>query len=114
MKSSFGEKVFKSQCKRSLKIKPVYEYLFHKPEEGKKRRLWRFDFAWPELMIAVEIEGGTYSVKKSRHTTGKGFDADCIKYNCATEQGWRVFRYSTKQVMDSVAINQIKRLIAHE
>ena len=63
---------------------PEQEYRFH------KTRRWRFDFAWPDAMVAVECEGGTWS--RGRHVRGKGFEKDCEKYNEATAQGWRVFR----------------------
>lgn len=71
-------------------------------------RRWRFDFAWPEKKIAVEIEGGTWS--RGRHVRGKGYEADLEKYNAAAEQGWRVFRYTTKQVESGAAIQQIARV----
>lgn len=55
-------------------------------------RRWRFDFAWPALMLAVEVEGGTRS--GGRHTRGDGYANDCEKYNAATLQGWRVLRFT--------------------
>lgn len=60
-------------------------------------RRFKFDFAWPIWKIAVEIEGGTYA-GKSRHTTGKGFKGDCIKYNFATSLGWQVYRGDSEMV----------------
>jgi very-short-patch-repair endonuclease len=62
------------------------EHMFH-PE-----RRWRFDFAWPSLKVAVEVEGGTWS--GGRHTRGAGFEADAEKYNAAAELGWVVLRYT--------------------
>lgn len=61
------------------------EHYFNKPH-----RLWRFDFAIKELMIAVEYEG-IFS-KKSRHTTASGYTGDTDKYNTAQGLGWRVIR----------------------
>jgi very-short-patch-repair endonuclease len=67
---------------------PVREYAFALP------RRFRFDFAWPEKMLAVEIEGGLYS--GGRHTRISGFIKDCEKYNLAALAGWRVLRYTEK------------------
>ncbi|ERL60655.1 hypothetical protein X973_06765 [Piscirickettsia salmonis] len=102
-KVSAGERAFQLHCRLEKITLPKQEYRFH------KTRKWRFDFAWPDLKIAVEVEGGTYS--QGRHTRGKGFEADCEKYNMATESGWRVFRYSTQQVSQYIAIRQLKRVL---
>ena len=55
-------------------------------------RKWRFDFAWPALKVAVEIEGGTWA--GGRHTRGAGYEADAAKYNAAVLAGWRVLRFT--------------------
>jgi len=57
-------------------------------------RRWRFDFADPKNRIAVEIEGGVWSL--GRHVRGVGYIADCEKYNAAVLDGWRVLRYATE------------------
>ena len=64
--------------------KPVLEHKFH-PE-----RRWRFDLAWIDAKVALEIEGGVWI--QGRHNRGKGFIADIEKYNAATALGWTLFR----------------------
>jgi hypothetical protein len=54
-------------------------------------RRWRFDFAWPDVMVALEIEGGVWS--GGRHARGPGFIADCEKYNASAALGWVVQRW---------------------
>ena len=66
---------------------PVLQHRFHKV------RRWRFDFAWPDEMVAVEIEGGTFS--GGRHSRGMGHHRDCEKYNTATVAGWKVLRFTS-------------------
>ena len=83
---------------------PEREHRFSPP------RRWRFDFAWPALKIAAELEGGTFT-EKSRHTTGIGFRRDCEKYNSATLQGWRVFRFDCTMVNDGEAIKTIRTAV---
>jgi hypothetical protein len=69
------------------------------------QRNWRFDFAWPDRMLAVEVEGGVWA--GGRHTRGAGFVKDAQKYNAATVLGWRVLRYTDREVKDWVAAEQI-------
>lgn len=79
------------------------EYKFH------HARKWRFDFAWPAQLVAVEIEGGVWS--RGRHTRGAGYIADAIKYNEAALAGWRVIRLAGDLVNDIEFLNRVKCLI---
>jgi very-short-patch-repair endonuclease len=72
-------------------------------------RKWRFDFAWPERKLAVEVEGGTWS--GGRHTRGDGFERDCEKYNAAALLGWTVLRFTTAMVDDGRALETIERAL---
>ena len=88
---------------------PEREHCFMKP-----KRQFRFDFAWPDLKIAVEVEGGTFAKGKSRHTTGIGFHKDCIKYNYAVEDRWRVLRGDVKMVESGELVNALERVMRGE
>ena len=57
-------------------------------------RRWRFDFAFPTLRVAIEVEGGVHS--GGRHVTGAGYESDLDKYNEAASRGWTLFRVSGK------------------
>ena len=89
------------------------EHRFH-PE-----RRWRFDFAWPDYKLAVELEGGTYShgkqkdgkQLKSRHLTPTGFYNDCHKYAEAAILGWLVIRADAKMVKNQEALRLTARAI---
>jgi len=69
---------------------PEREYRFD------SERRWRFDFAWPSLKIAVEVEGGVWM--RGRHVRPVGYLADLEKYNRAVVLGWRVLRYVPHQL----------------
>lgn len=97
------EELFAEHIRRVQLPKPVREHRFHLGRD------WKFDFAWPDKMIAVELEGGTWS--GGRHVRGKGFEEDCRKYNAAVELGWKLFRYTTKMVEDGDAVFQIERIL---
>ena len=74
--------------------KPQPWFKFMTPE-----RDFEFDFAWPELKVALEIEGlATKRNPKSRHQTWGGYTRDCEKYNLATIRGWKVIRATQKHV----------------
>ena len=61
-----------------------------------KDRKFRFDLAIPEKKIAIEYEGleNKQQGKKSRHTTNVGYSNDCLKYNLAIVNGWKVLRFT--------------------
>ncbi len=82
--------------------KLVEELKFH------PSRKWRFDFAHPDTMVAVEIEGGIWD--QSRHTRPVGFIKDCEKYNAGTKLGWFIFRLPGIFITEE-ALLEIKELI---
>jgi len=73
-------------------------------------RRWRFDFAWPEHKLAVEVEGATWTA--GRHTRGAGFAKDAEKLNEAALRGWLVLRVTPEQIDDGRAVEWIKRALA--
>ena len=83
---------------------PEREYRFAPP------RRWRFDFAFVDLMLAVEVEGGTWV--SGRHNRGAGFERDCIKYNTAVNMGWRVLRFTRGMIDNGTALEQLQESFA--
>ena len=69
---------------------PATELLFH------PKRKWRFDYAWPTRMIAIEVHGGIHS--GGRHTRGRGFVEDRAKMNEATLLGWTVLEVTPEHI----------------
>lgn len=72
---------------------PEREYRFHAV------RKWRFDFAFVDSGVAVEVDGGQFAFRGGRHAT----DADRDKLNTAAAMGWRVFRFSPRQLKNDPA-----------
>lgn len=89
-------RTFMTQCKAMKLPKPTAEHRFH------PTRQWRFDFCWPDQMIAVEIEGGLFI--QGGHSRGRGYEKDLEKYNEATKLGWAVYRFSTDSVKNGKAV----------
>lgn len=97
-----GEETFALHC-QAHNLTPVREHCFH------PKRKWRFDFCWPEKMLAVEIEGGIR--RNGRHNRGVGYEGDLYKYNAAVNLGWRVLRYSTAMVRSGHAIDEVRAML---
>lgn len=72
-------------------------------------RKWRFDFAYPSLRLAVEVDGSGF------HTSDKGKRLDQEKRNAAVELGWRVVAYPANSVTThkrrARIVEQIKRIV---
>lgn len=86
------------------------------PGKGLKARLadarlkdWRFDFSWPDLMIAVEVEGGGWT--GGRHTRGSGFAKDMQKYHHAIRLGWSLYRCDGALIRSGDALQVIEQLV---
>jgi hypothetical protein len=73
-------------------------------------RRWRFDYAWPDRRLALEREGGTWT--GGRHVRGRGYEADCEKYNAAALAGWTVLRVTTAMLQDGRALTLLQLALA--
>lgn len=84
---------------------PRSQFVFH------PSRKWRFDFAWPELFVAVEIDGGIFiGGAKSGHRSVGGMMSDMEKLNQAAILGWCVLRFHSKD-LDSKPWQTIEQAI---
>jgi very-short-patch-repair endonuclease len=83
---------------------PIREFRFH------PTRRFRFDLAWPNRMIAAEVDGGTWV--GGRHTTGAGFEKDAEKMSEAAVLGWRVLRITKGMIESGKALDLIERALA--
>jgi very-short-patch-repair endonuclease len=88
-----------------LKLLSHKEYRFH------PTRRWRFDFAWPEVKLAVEVEGGIFI--NGAHTRGAHFQSDCEKYAEALVLGWRVLRVEGEMIREGRALDYIQKLLSY-
>lgn len=82
---------------------PIVEYKFH------PTRQWRADFCWLEEKLIVEVEGGIYT--QGRHVRGKGYEADCEKYNHAVILGFKLLRVTSKHIQSGEALNWIENIL---
>ena len=85
---------------------PIREY------QAIKGRKFRFDFAWLERKLLVEVNGGTYT--KGAHSTGAGIARDYEKCNLGVLQGWRVLSFDGKSVKSGEAVEVIRQALEAE
>lgn len=90
-------------CKSVLKMECVKEYKFH------PIRKWRFDYAIPSALVAIEVEGGVWT--GGRHISPKGFLNDIEKYNTATLMGWSVYRTTPQELVTGKTVDLLKQAI---
>jgi hypothetical protein len=133
------EELFASQC-RSYRLPAVLTQHYFAKSIGRR---WRFDFAFPDFMLACEIEGmvvrrvwesklegggpvvirgyvanvtscSPITVAMGRHATITGFREDAEKYNTAAMLGWTVIRFLQDDIKPGRAIDMTQRVLARK
>lgn len=84
---------------------PAAELKFHPV------RNFRFDFAWPQQRVALEIEGALWKKGGGGHSHPSGIKKDIEKYNLAAICGWRILRVVPEDLLKVDTINLIKSIL---
>ena len=84
-------------------VEVVKEHMFH------YTRKWRFDYAIPDLKIAIEIDGSVWEY--GRHNRPQGYINDMEKLNNAASQGWLVLRFTTHDRLMNATLSLIKKTV---
>ena len=84
-------------------VEVVKEFKFHPV------RKWRFDYAFPEYMVAVEVDGGVWT--GGRHINPAGYINDMEKLNTAASMGWLVLRITTDDRFASKIFELIEKTL---
>src|SRR4051812_33587333 len=79
------------------KPEPVRQHMFC------STRKWRFDFAWIELKVAVEFDGGIYQANATGHRSISGIVNSMEKQNMAQVMGWKVLRFHANELYKTPA-----------
>lgn len=86
---------------------PVPEFAFAAPE-----RRWRFDFAYLDLKIAIEYQGGVFfQGAHTGHTSTKGITKDFEKFTEASLRGWMLILIDAGSVRSGKALEWVERAI---
>ena len=102
---SDAEDLLAFQIKAAGLPEPVRQYHYAPP------RKLRADFAWPDVRLLVEVQGGLFSRRKGAHGSIGGVLADIDRLNEATLAGFRLLRASTDMVKDGRALALIERAL---
>jgi very-short-patch-repair endonuclease len=103
---------------------PITEYRFagqlRRPTTGRPY-MFRFDFAWPEIKLAVEVDGGTSMVRRTKRGQliaigSHAQDSDYEKLNLAAELGWTVLRYTVKMLRKNptACLIQVRQVLVNK
>lgn len=87
MSESYNKTVVSTYYASEGLPEPVFEFVFH-PE-----RKFRFDLAWPDYKVALEVQGGLFANKAGkvgRHARGAALMQEHVKLNLAASLGWLV------------------------
>ena len=84
-------------------VEVMKEFQFH------PTRRWRFDYAFPTLQVAVEVDGGVWT--GGRHINPAGYINDMEKLNTAASMGWLVLRITTDDRFASKTYELIKNTL---
>lgn len=92
------------------------DWAVYQKQEGLRSRrpaAYRADFAWPDALVAVEINGGLW--KPGGHSTGRGISRDITKTTLAQLSGWVLIPLSDAHIFDGTPywLQLIADLIAH-
>ena len=104
----------------TLLLEQIHQANLPEPEQQVKlipKRRYRFDFAYPRLMVAIEVDGGTWMQTNRGRSAGHAHPSrithDNEKRNLARLEGWRVFQFDTTAINDGSALKMIRELVAN-
>ena len=78
-----------------------------KAVEGRK---FKWDFAWPDHSLLLEIQGQIW--RKGGHTTGTGILRDMEKLNLAVLNGWRVLQVAREHIESGQAVKWVQQALS--
>lgn len=91
-------RLFPALCRSYGLPEPAAEYRFCE-------RRWKFDWAWVDRKLALEVEGGLWIM--GRHSRPSGMLKDFEKYNRAAVLGWRILKCTPQQLLTADLVRSV-------
>ncbi len=102
----FRRQAFLAMCRSHGIPEPIWELYFF---PGRK---FRFDWAWPENKIALEVQGGNWI--GGRHVRPAALEDEHDKRNEAAISNWRILYCTPEEVTTGEVFPVIKRALGLE
>lgn len=99
------KKLSEAQMLLALHLEELGFYVEVEPRISPERR-WRADIGIPSVRVYCECDGGMWS---GGHKRGAALEDDYDKQNAAQALGWRILRFTNRQVFDGRARAFIKQ-----
>lgn len=104
-----AKRLFPRACVAAGLPEPVAEHAFALAVG----RRWRWDYAWPEARVALEVEGGGFRREGyGAHTTGAALRRDCEKHTAGAVLGWRLLRVLPEHLLTTTTLDNVRRALA--
>ena len=68
-----------------------------------EERQFRLDFAWPDQMLCVEVQGMAHRIKER-------FESDAERHNILTWRNWRIYYVTGKMVRGGQAAQLVRTI----
>lgn len=72
----------------------------------------RLDLGFEEFKVGVEVQGGTFSKNRGKHSRGAGQSKDFKKINAATMEGWSVLQFDAIDIEPKNIMQTIETIYA--
>ena len=64
-------------------------------------KAWRLDFAWPQFMLAIEVDGGNWI--RGSHTRA----SDYVRRRAIVGHNWRCYSYHTDELASAEGLREV-------
>ena len=98
--------LFRAALKAAGLPLPVPELRFH------PTRKWRWDMAWVDQKVALEVQGGVFV--RGRHANGTGIVKDMEKFSTGAALGWRLILVQPSDLCKPRTLQWIRQCLGNQ
>ena len=107
-----AEREFAFQCRAYRLPEPAQQFWIEQSAHPRNlRRRWRFDFAFADAKLLIEIDGGIWMAGGGAHSNPRDIERNMRKRNDAALLGYRVLAFTPRDVTKGQAIAMTQRVL---